>query len=457
MRSATKWLLMLTGTLLSSSSFAETLPPPDLATRRADTDVSAPSDEPARPMELEGVIDPPIGNRSVDENSVVNDSLEEDTAQQGPAEDAAPVQERDQLARPGFVLEDFRIQMREEPWLLSDEQLRDAGWEFRDQSFRRGSPLAGLAALTIGIPFHGVGHLLVGDNDSMFRLLISEVLALGVAGVGTIMRDAAPHRNGVWASGSALQVAGLSAFAAGWLTDVVGSFKGTTVPLPRNSANLKGMAVDLHYTVLFSNEVEVTSVGVVGFQWLGERFSLRPVFAFGPGEGYYRGDLLGEYRHPFWRSSQSYFSVWGEIGEEIFGQSDWGREVALFGLGVSVDMGDLLEHTRGLVWKLRAGTGVQSFHYSSQQHRRFLPGNVRLLVPVETSIAMNLNRGLNVELGYRHRPDELAGTVARFGGTLYQQFTVLPINRLGIAMRLEQGAYLRLWVGVRYFITTPKL
>lgn len=356
-----------------------------------------------------------------------------------------------------FTLQDFQVQTREEPWLQTDEQLRAQGWEFSDHSFRRGSPLAGLAALTIGVPFHGVGHLLVGDNDSMFRLLISQVLALGVTGVGTIMRDAAPHRNGVWASGAALQVAGLSAFTAGWVTDVVGSFKGTTVPLPRNSAELQGMAVDLHYTVLFSNEVEVTSVGVVGFQWLGERFSLRPLFSFGPGEGYYRGDLHGEYRHPIWRGGHSHFSVWGELGEEVFGGSGWGREVALGGLGVSVDMGDIIEHTRGLVWKLKVGAGVQSFHYRAQRHRRFLPGNVRVMVPVETSIAMNLNRGLNVELGYRHRPDELAGTVARFGGTLYQQFTVLPINRLGIAMRLEQGAYLRLWVGLRYFITTPKL
>lgn len=359
--------------------------------------------------------------------------------------------------RRAYTLDDFQFRSREEPWLFSDEELRAAGWEFQDQSFRRGSPLAGLAALTVGVPFHGVGHLLVGDNESMFKLLISEVLALGVTGIGTIMRDAAPHRNATWATGAGLQVAGLSAFAAGWITDVVGSFKGTTVPLPRNSMDLKGAAVDVHYTVLFSDEIDVSSVAVIGFQWSGDRFSMRPVFSFGPTENYYRLDVLGEYRHPLMADGPSYFTLWGEVGEEIFGGSHWGRDTVLVGAGLSIDMGDLLEHTRGLVWKLRAGAGVQSFFYRSQRNRRFLAGNTRVIIPVETSIAMNLNRGLNVELGYRHRPDELAGTITRFGGTLFQQFTVLPINRLGISMRLEQGANLRLWVGVRYFITTPKL
>lgn len=345
----------------------------------------------------------------------------------------------------------------EQPWMLDDSQLRASGWEFQEQSFRRGSPLAGFAALTAGIPFHGVGHLLVGDNDAMFRLLISEVVALGVTGIGTLMRNAASHRNGVWATGAALQVTGLSVFAAGWLTDVVGSFKGTTVPLPSNSIDFQGMAADLHYTVLFSDEVDVTSVGVFGFQWRSDRFFIRPEFSFGPGDNYYRGNIFAEYRHPLKLGENSYVSFWGEVGEEFVASDDWGREILLGGVGLSLDMGDILEHTRGLVWKLRIGAGIQSFHYAAQGHRLFLRRNIRLMLPVETSMAMNLNRGLNVEVGYRHRPDELVGALSRFGGALYQQFTVLPINQVGISIRLEEGADFRLWAGVRYFFTAPDL
>lgn len=351
----------------------------------------------------------------------------------------------------------FERAQEEQPWTLDDEQLRASGWEFREQSFRRGSPLAGFAALTAGIPFHGVGHLLVGDNDAMFRLLISEVVALGVTGIGTLMRNAAPQRNGVWAAGAALQVSGLSVFAAGWLTDVVGSFKGTTVPLPANSIDFEGMAADLHYTMLFSDEVDITSVGVVGFQFRSNRFFIRPEFSFGPGDNYYRGSLFAEYRHPLKLGENSYFTVWGEAGEEFVASNDWGREILLGGVGLSLDMGDVLEHTRGLVWKLRVGAGIQSFHYASQNHRLFLRRNIRVMLPVETSMAMNLNRGLNVEVGYRHRPDELVGSLSRFGGALYQQLTVLPINRLGISIRLEEGAYFRLWAGVRYFFVAPEL
>lgn len=355
------------------------------------------------------------------------------------------------------LFEDDDGASRGAPWLLTDEELRADGWEFRHQNFRRGSPLAGVAALTVGLPFHGVGHMLVGDNDAMFRLLVSEIVALGVAGVGTLMRDAAPARNGVWATGTAMQVAGLSLFGAGWIADIVGSFKGTTVPLPRNSYELRGMSVDLHYTLLFSNDVSVNSVGVLGGHYVGQRFALRPVFSFGPGEGYYRGEVFAEYRHPLTRENHSYISVWLDAGEEVFSRQGWGRDVAALGVGISVDVGDLLEHTRGLIWQLRMGVGAQSFFYDAENNRRFSARNVRMFVPVETTVAMNLNRGLNVAVGYRHRPDELVGGLARHGGMLFQRFTVLPINRLGISLQLEQGAYLRLWVGLRYYVTAPKL
>lgn len=381
-----------------------------------------------------------------------NDATEKHDADEGL--DTEKSDEIDALGRPDWG---FSRRDEEEPWMLDDSQLRASGWEFRDQSFRRGSPLAGFTALTAGIPFHGVGHLMVGDNDAMFRLLISEVVALGVTGVGTLMRNAATRRNGVWATGAALQVSGLSVFAAGWLADVVGSFKGTTVPLPTNSIDFQGIAADVHYTILFSDEVDVTSVGVVGFQFGSERVFIRPQFSFGPADNYYRGSLFAEYRHPLKLGENTYVTVWGEVGEEFVASNGWGREILLGGLGLSVDLGDILDHTRGLVWKLRVGAGVQSFHYASQGHRLFLRRNIRVMLPVETSMAMNLNRGLNVEIGYQHRPDELVGALSRFGGALYQQFTVLPIDRLGISIRLEEGAYFRLWAGVRYFFKAPEL
>lgn len=431
-------------------------------TALAGTSVSAWADgADTLPAQPDAVAD---GNASGDPNATDADATDADATSADAADaDATGEEEPTSILAPGAgatrlrLFEDDRDTARGAPWLLSDEELRAQGWEYRDQNFRRGSPLAGLAALTVGLPFHGVGHLLVGDNDSMFRLLMSEIVALGVAGVGTLMRDVAPSRNGVWATGAAMQVAGLSLFGAGWIGDIVGSFKGTTVPLPRNSYELRGTAIDLHYTVLFSNEVDITSVGVLGAHVVGERFALRPVFSFGPGDGYYRGDIFAEYRQPLGPKDHSYFSVWADLGEEVFTRSGWGREVGAIGVGTSVDIGDLLEHTEGLIWQLRMGIGVQSFFYEAENNRRFSARNVRLFVPVETSVAMNLNRGLNVALGYRHRPDELVGGLARHGGMLFQRFTVLPINRLGISLQLEQGAYLRMWIGVRYYVTAPKL
>ena len=345
---------------------------------------------------------------------------------------------------------------RREPWDLTDDELREDGWSFSEQNFRRGSPLAGFAALTLGVPVHGVGHLIVDDPESMFKLLMTEVAALGLAGVGTLFRDTSRDREGLWAAGQVLQVAGLSVFAGGWLADVIGSFKGTTVPLPRNAMDLGGLSADVHYTALFSDAVPLSSVAVVGLQWTGDRLVLRPRFSFGPADGYWRGDFSAEYRHPFLGGGHSWLSAWAEAGEEIFQEQGWGRDVVAAGVGVSVDFGDLLEHTRGFVWQLRVGVGAQAFYYAAEGNRRFIGRNVRTFAPVETQVSMNLNRGLNVALGYRHRPDELVGTLTRHGGVLYQRFTVLPIHRLGISLQLEQGNWLRLWIGVRYYLTNPK-
>ncbi len=341
----------------------------------------------------------------------------------------------------------------DDPWTLQDDQLRASGWQFEDRQFRRGSAAAGLAAMTAGLPFHGVGHLIVGDNEAMFRLLVSEVLSLGVMGVGTLMRTGATRHNGLWAGGAMLQVAGASAFGAGWITDIVGSFKGTTVPLPANSSWMEGMAVDMHYTLLFSGEIDVSSVGVVGFQWRTKRFFIRPEFSFDFDGGYYRANLQGDYAIPLGFGQNTYALLWSELSEEIVSRSHWGREVLLGGVGLRLDVGDLFEHIRGLVWELRLGAGVEAFHHQAQNHRLFLRRNIRVMLPVQTSITMNLNRGVNVEVGYRHRPDDLVGTLTRYGGTLSQQLTVLPVRQLEIAIRLEEGAYFRLWVGLRYYLT----
>lgn len=387
---------------------------------------------------------------------------------EGLSGDSSVVREGELQLRPpsGFVLDAETLRNYAEsddglsgpaPWRLSEDELRQDGWQFEEGSFRRGKPLAGLAAIAFGIPIHGVGHLLVSDTDSMFKLLMSEIAALGVAGIGTLFRDASPKYSGLWSAGQTLQVTGLSMLAGGWIADIVGSFKGTTVPLPRNSLDLRGLSAEVHYTALFSDTVDVGSVAVAGLQWSSDGLQARGRFSYGPANDYWRGEVSAEFRIPFLSGGNTYVALWSEFGEELFRGAGWGRDFLLAGGGVSLDIGELLEHTRGLVWQLRVGAGAQVFFYESQGDRRFLRRNVRMFAPVDTLIAMNLNRGLNVAVGYRHRPDEVVGTLTRHGGVFYQRFTVLPIDRLGIHLQLEQGDWLRLWIGVRYYLTNPEL
>lgn len=343
------------------------------------------------------------------------------------------------------------------PWTLSDEELRATGWEFSEGTFRRGNPLAGAAALTLGLPLHGIGHLLVDDTDSMFKLILSEVAALGVIGLGTVIRGIGRSSVASTSVGTTFQVGGMSMLAAGWLADVVGSFKGTTVPLPRNALELPGTSVDLYYTLLFSSIADIGSVGVASGRFVGRRFAFFPEVQYGPNAQYLRYGARFELRNPVGEFRDTFWTVWGQFYEEQVGRDGWGRDVAALGLGLSYDIGGLIPHVAGLVWQLRLGVGAQTYFYETQGNRRFLGRNVRYFIPVETQIAMNINRGLNIALGYRHRPDELAGTLRRNGGVLTQRFTVLPIERLGIALHFEEGEFLRMWIGIRYYFTATEL
>src|SRR5690625_3345469 len=72
-----------------------------------------------------------------------------------PSEDASSSAQEDAGRAADLPRANWRFSQaqEEQPWTLDDEQLRASGWEFRDQSFRRGSRLQDLPRSRLGFRF----------------------------------------------------------------------------------------------------------------------------------------------------------------------------------------------------------------------------------------------------------------------------------------------------------------
>ena len=348
--------------------------------------------------------------------------------------------------------------------------LERAGWQTSGLEFRPGNATWGLVALTGGFLVHGAGHQGVGEVATARRLLAGQAVAAGLMGVGLVLRAVSPGADGTQALGGAALAAGGGMYVAGWLADVVGTFKGTAVPLPDNALDLRGVALEVFYTSLFAQNLSLTSVGVARVRVELDRVSLVPEVQFGPSASYWRygTDVAARFALPPSRHElvsrrqggalaalgRSHWGPWLQVHEDHHQADGWGQDVVAGGLELSFDLGRIDTNLHGLVWDLRVGVGGLWTFLEQEGNRRLRGRNGRAFIPVETAVSMNVSRGLNVALGYRHRPDHLAGGLWLDGGMFYQRFTIVPVERLGIEVTFEEGEFVRLWAGLRYYLST---
>ena len=56
-------------------------------------------------------------------------------------------------------------------------------------------------------------------------------------------------------------------------------------------------------------------------------------------------------------------------------------------------------------------------------------------------LGFNANQGVHIGMGYRHRRDELVGMTGRRAGMLWGRLGILPRNRVGVDLQIEQSNY----------------
>ena len=334
----------------------------------------------------------------------------------------------------------------------SDEALRADGWEFSEQGATPGSIPGGVLALVLGAPWHGVGHTIANDRDSARRLLATEGIALGIFAAGIITRTVGDQSATARTIGTTVAVSGGGMFAAGWLADVVGAFKGTALPLPRNSAEIRGATIEGYVTTLVESGLDLNAIGVVRVPVYAERWVMIPEIHLGFDAAYRRFGALAGWRAPFGANRISFLELSSSGLDEHVSQHGYGRTQFAGGATLNLNIGDILPHLNGLIWTHRIEVAVDHHYFASLGNQRFRRDGRQVHVPVETSVGFNANQGLYVEVGYQHRRDALIGMLGRNGdvGAFWGRVGFSPRNRLGIDLRVEQGAYTRAWFGLQW-------
>jgi hypothetical protein len=334
-----------------------------------------------------------------------------------------------------------------------DEDLREEGWEFTLERSRPGNAAAGVMALTIGPLWHGAGHALAGDRASSNRLVISEGIGLAALTAGLAIRQAGSESETARPIGTTLMVGGASIFVAGWVADVIGSFKGTGADLPQNTSEIRGATLELYFTPLVEGGLNVNSIVVGRVPIVTRRWVLEPAAEFSADLEYRRFAASGAHRVRFGPLDRS-FAEFGASGydERNSGQG-WGRTQLASHAEVGLDLGAVFPHLTGLRWTNRLDVAVDHLFFDHDGGRRFQARNRRIHLPVEMGFGFNADQGVHVGFAYRHRSDSLVGMAGNRVGSFEGRLGILPSNRVGVDLRLEQGAFTRAWFGLHWLLS----
>jgi len=334
---------------------------------------------------------------------------------------------------------------------LTDDVLAERGWMFRRDSIVPGSVGAGIFAMTLGAVWHGGGHFLIGDDRSWRQLLIGEAVALGLIGSGVTL-DRALRMPAVEPFAGVLKVSGGSLFAMTWIADVLGSFKGDATRFPPNTSSPLGLAAEVYYAPIVGGGLVVTDLLVLRMPYHGPRGVIVPAIELGPSSQYRSLSLYGGYR---WRrapAAPSFFEWGASITDARDGEADAGRTRVETLVAYELDVGRWLPHLGGLIWRNEVGLSLEGIRVASDDAPRFSEGRRLWGVPASFSLGVNLNRGVHVSGGYRHRRDLLVGGMRERLGSVWGRIDIVPRNRIGIDLMLERGAFTRVWLGLRIVI-----
>ncbi len=311
---------------------------------------------------------------------------------------------------------------------LSDEELREQGWDFRPQDRAPGSVGCGLWAILVSTVWHGWGHRCARDDSSHVRLLIAEGVALGLlasAATIAILSNDADTLNPVWSS---LFHSGLVLFAATYALDLIGTFKGGARSLAPNQRHIDGIKPSLHIrwvpndsfdlTALLGLEVEIRS----GRLWITPK-GLLDITSL----NYW--SVGGDLGYKLWqgKARATYFALATESRYEDFGGLGFQVLNVLPYVELSFDASVLLPHLENIHFINRIGYGFEFYGWDALGTDHTFKDTTSILV-LETELSMNLLDDFNIAINYRQRPDLLVGPLRRAG----RLWGAIPTPGIGI-------------------------
>jgi hypothetical protein len=336
-----------------------------------------------------------------------------------------------------------------------DEELAEDGWEFTPDRSRPGNAAAGALALTVGTLWHGAGHALAGDRRSANKLLISEGIALVALTAGIAVRQAGDSSAVARPIGSTLMFGGGSVFFAGWFADVIGSFKGTGADLPQNTSEIRGATLELYFTPLVERGLDVNSFLVLRAPVITRRWVITPNLELSTDLAYRRIGASAGHRVRFGPSDRSYAEFGASGYDEQNTTQGWGRTQLATHTEIGLDLGAIFSHLTGLSWTNRIDLAVDHFFFEHDGGNRFRERNRSIHVPLEMGLGFNADQGVHIGFAYRHRPDTLVGMAGSRVGSFAGRLGILPRNRIGVDVRVEQGAFTRGWFGIHWSLAGP--
>lgn len=337
------------------------------------------------------------------------------------------------------------------PWELSDESLREQGWEFQEGELRPGSASAGVLAFSIGSLLHGIGHLYVGDFDSAYRLVVVEAVAV----VTWIVGQSIKKTNSGIITSDILLVTSAGLFFTSWIGDIIGSLKGRSIQLPRNQAEPNGLWFEFLYTGLSQSTLGYSGNIQARFPIRSQYISILPELSIQPNLDYRRGNLDIAYRKPLIRRSMFWFGATGLIEQTVIEEIELEpviatRDAAGIYTRLDFDSGVLLDHLSNMIWTVRIDVMATRFDFNSTREPLRL-NELHWTIPVMTQVSFNVSSMLSVTWGFALRNDTSVGAGIS-NGFMYEIFRFVPRSRFGIEMGAEHGRFLRLWVGLRWQI-----
>lgn len=298
---------------------------------------------------------------------------------------------------------------------MDEEELRQAGFEWESQNARSGSVVAGLVATGPGFFFHGLGHLYAGDTDTGWSLLGSEGIGMGLLLGGALLYLGTERDSFASKAGMGVAQIGGATFSIGYLSDVIGSFKGSQSELLQLSTPDEGVGAQARYTLLlaqglnFHNLLRVRGnldFGRLYFYPEAELDVLLDYQRYGGVAGLQvvRGEPRNHLALQLRVERASFTEASGARSVSADGRDNNAVLRAQVETELSLNMGQLIDHLRNIVQVLRVGVGFAD----GAGARAAIPGSqTRAYFVMEPALMVNLTPDLLLRPYYIYSEAEL--------------------------------------------------